>query len=80
VLMGGVYSIWGAIVAAFLQRAFPQLLDQKLGIPPEFLIMLFGVGVMQVLVTAPGGIAGDLEKLARLIKRKVFGRATPVAT
>jgi branched-chain amino acid transport system permease protein len=78
VLMGGVYSIWGAIIAAFLQRAFPQLLDQKLGIPPEFLIMLFGVGVMQVLVTAPAGIAGDLEKLARLIKRKVSRRSPTV--
>jgi branched-chain amino acid transport system permease protein len=75
VLMGGVYSIWGAVVAAFLQRAFPQLLDQKLGIPPEFLIMLFGVGVMQVLVTAPAGIAGDLEKLGRLLKRKLFTRS-----
>jgi branched-chain amino acid transport system permease protein len=73
--MGGVYSIWGAVVAAFLQRAFPQLLDQKLGIPPEFLIMLFGVGVMQVLVTAPAGIAGDLEKLGRLLKRKLFTRS-----
>lgn len=80
VLMGGVYSIWGAIVAAFLQRAFPQLLDQKLGIPPEFLIMLFGVGVMQVLVTAPGGIAGDLEKLGRKIGRKLSRRSARVAT
>jgi branched-chain amino acid transport system permease protein len=71
VLMGGVYSIWGAVIAAFLQRAFPQLLDQKLGIPPEFLIMLFGIGVMQVLTTAPAGIAGDMEKLAKLIKRKL---------
>jgi branched-chain amino acid transport system permease protein len=79
VLMGGVYSIWGAVIAAFLQRAFPQLLDQKLGIPPEFLIMLFGVGVMQVLVTAPAGIAGDLEKLGRLIKRKLSRRSTTVA-
>lgn len=79
VLMGGVYSIWGAIVAAFLQRAFPQLLDQKLGIPPEFLIMLFGVGVMQVLTTAPAGIAGDLEKLFKLIGRKLFHRR-PVAS
>ena len=79
VLMGGVYSIWGAVIAAFLQRAFPQLLDQKLGVPPEFLIMLFGVGVMQVLVTAPAGIAGDVEKLGRLIKRKVSRRSTTVA-
>jgi branched-chain amino acid transport system permease protein len=79
VLMGGVYTVWGAVVAAFLQRAFPQLLDQKLGIPPEFLIMLFGVGVMQVLVTAPGGIAGDLEKLGRKIGRKASRRPAEAA-
>ena len=41
--------------------------------------MLFGVGVMQVLVTAPGGIAGDLEKLARLVRRKLSRRSAPVA-
>ena len=42
--------------------------------------MLFGVGVMQVLTTAPAGIAGDLEKLGRLLKRKLFSRKAAVPT
>ncbi len=68
VLMGGVFSIWGALVAGFLLRVFPQLLDQKLGIPPEFLTMLFGVGVIQVLLVQPKGIVEDLRGLAFTIR------------
>jgi hypothetical protein len=45
----------------------PQLLDQKLGLAPEILTILFGIGVMQVLLTAPGGIVSDLTKLGRKI-------------
>jgi branched-chain amino acid transport system permease protein len=71
VLMGGVYSIWGAVIAAFFLAALPRLLDIKVGIPPEFLVMLFGVGVIQVLTTAPGGVAGDLQKLGKLLNRKL---------
>lgn len=67
VLMGGVYNIWGAVVAGFLLRILPQLLDQKLGLPVEILTILFGVGVMQVLLTAPAGIVGDLTKLGKRI-------------
>ena len=53
VLMGGVYSIWGAIVAALLLRFLPALLDDW-GLSTELLTILFGVGVLQVLTTAPG--------------------------
>lgn len=74
VLMGGVYNIWGAVVAGFFLAAFPRILDQKLNVPPEFLIMLFGVGVIQVLTTAPGGVVGDLAKLGKLLKRKLRPR------
>ncbi len=73
VLMGGVYNIWGALVAGFLLRALPQLLDQKLGIPTEFLTILFGVGVMQVLLVQPKGVVEDLRKLGMLIGCMVFG-------
>jgi branched-chain amino acid transport system permease protein len=67
VLMGGVYNIWGALVAGFLLRVLPQILDQKLGIPTEVLTILFGVGVMQVLLVQPKGIVEDLRGLAFLI-------------
>ncbi len=71
VLLGGVYNIWGAIVAAFFMRVLPQILDQKLGLPPELLTILFGVGVMQVLIVQPKGVVEDLAKLGRLIGRKL---------
>ena len=83
VLMGGVYNIWGAVVAAFLLRVLPQLLDQKLGVPVEVLTILFGIGVMQVLLTTPGGIVQDLGKLGRLPKalwNKVMHRSGRTAT
>jgi hypothetical protein len=40
----------------------------------DWLIILFGIGVMQVLATAPGGIADqfpkDMKRLYRLISRR----------
>ena len=77
VLMGGVYSLWGAIVAALLLRLLPALLDNW-GLSTELLTILFGVGVLQVLLTAPGGIVEqmprDLGNLARKIKGLVTGK------
>jgi len=47
-------------------KLLPALLDDW-GLPPDLLIILFGVGVLQVLLTAPGGLAGQVPKdLARL--------------
>ena len=76
VLMGGIYSIWGAIVAALLLRLLPALLDDW-GISTELLTILFGVGVLQVLLTAPGGLIDqvpkDVAKLRRAIGRLFAG-------
>jgi branched-chain amino acid transport system permease protein len=72
VLMGGVFSMWGAIIAAILMQFFPALL-QNLGVSPDWLTILFGVGVLQVLATAPAGIVEqfpkDMARLYRLITR-----------
>lgn len=72
VLMGGVYSIWGAVVAALLMQLLPSLL-QSWGVSPDWLSILFGVGVLQVLTTAPAGIVDqfpkDMARLGRLIMR-----------
>ena len=77
VLMGGVYSIWGAVVAALLLRLLPALLDDW-GVSTELLTILFGVGVLQVLTTAPGGIVDQLPKdLAKLGRR--IGGLVPAA-
>ena len=81
VLMGGVFSLTGAVIAAFLQAFLPALL-QNWGVPNDWLIILFGIGVMQVLATAPGGIADqfpkDMKRLYRLISR-LWRRPGPVA-
>ena len=49
VLMGGVYSLWGAVVAALLLRLLPALLDDW-GVSTELLTILFGIGILQVLL------------------------------
>ena len=76
VLMGGVFSIWGAIVAGVLFKLLPALLDNW-GLPADLLTILFGVGILQVLLTAPAGLVyqfpRDMRNLGRLIMR-LFGR------
>jgi branched-chain amino acid transport system permease protein len=70
VLMGGAYSLWGAVVAALLLELLPALLNNW-GVPADWLTILFGLGVLQVLTTAPAGLADqvprDLARLGRLL-------------
>jgi branched-chain amino acid transport system permease protein len=80
VLMGGIYSLWGAIIAGFFIKFLPELLNNW-GVAADLLIILFGVGVLQVILTAPAGLIDqvpkDLGRLGRLIGRTVrngFGR------
>jgi branched-chain amino acid transport system permease protein len=66
-------------VAGALMKLLPALLDDW-GLPPDLLIILFGVGVLQVLLTAPGGLAEQVPKdLARLGRALAAlpGRRTP---
>jgi branched-chain amino acid transport system permease protein len=78
VLMGGVYRLAGAIVAALLQWLLPALLDNW-SVPTEWLTILFGIGVLQVLLTAPGGLVEqvphDLGNLAKAIGRLFMPRS-----
>jgi branched-chain amino acid transport system permease protein len=75
VLMGGIYSLWGAVVAGLLYKYLPALLDSW-GLPADLLTILFGVGVLQVLLTAPAGLVDqvpkDMARLGRLIRRGVL--------
>jgi branched-chain amino acid transport system permease protein len=72
VLVGGIYNLWGAVVAGALMKLLPALLDDW-GLPADLLIIIFGVGVLQVLVTAPGGLAAqapkDVARLRRALSR-----------
>jgi branched-chain amino acid transport system permease protein len=77
VLMGGVFNVFGAVIAALFLRLLPALLDHW-GASTELLNILFGIGLLQVLLTAPGGIVDqfpkDMAKLGRkiasLVRRK----------
>jgi branched-chain amino acid transport system permease protein len=71
VLMGGIFSLWGAIIAGLLLQLLPQLLNSW-GVSPDWLTILFGIGVLQVLLTAPAGLVDqvpkDLARLGRLLR------------
>ena len=71
VLMGGIFSLWGAIVAALLLQMLPAILNTW-GVSYDWLTILFGIGVLQVLTTAPAGLVDqvpkDLARLARLLR------------
>src|ERR1700742_410152 len=68
VLMGGAYSMWGAIVAGLLMQLLPAILND-IGLSPDWLTILFGIGVLQVLTTAPTGIVDQMPRdIAKLIR------------
>jgi branched-chain amino acid transport system permease protein len=77
VLMGGVYSLWGAVIAGMFIKLLPALLDNW-GLPPDLLTILFGIGILQVIATAPGGLAAqvprDLARLANAARAVPAGR------
>lgn len=72
VLMGGAYNIWGAVVAALLMQLLPQILNQ-IGVSTDWATILFGLGVLQVLTTAPAGLVDqfpkDMQRLGRALLR-----------
>jgi branched-chain amino acid transport system permease protein len=73
VLMGGAYSVWGAIVAALLLQLLPAILNNA-GVSPDWLVILFGIGVLQVLTTAPTGIVDQVPRDLMRLYRFVTGR------
>ena len=74
-LIGGIFSLWGAVVAGVFGELLPFLLSsgQLWGwvVSQNFLLIVFGVGLLQVLLTAPGGIVEqfpkDMANLGRLV-------------
>lgn len=74
VLIGGAYSLLGAAIAGVFYAGLPAFLDQKLGIQGNLILVVFGVGLVNSLITAPQGFAGLLLPLFR--RRRA--RARPV--
>jgi branched-chain amino acid transport system permease protein len=65
------------VIAGFLSQFLPALLNNW-GVSADWLIILFGLGVLQVLTTAPAGLADqvprDLARLRRLLGRRLRRR------
>jgi branched-chain amino acid transport system permease protein len=74
-LIGGIFSLWGAIIAGAFQQLLPFLFQAQWSVNANFLLTVFGAGLLQVLLTAPGGLIDqfpkDMANLWRLIARKV---------
>ncbi len=74
-LIGGIFSLWGAIVAGVFNQLLPFIFQAQLNVNTNWLLIIFGAGLLQVLLTAPGGLADqfpkDMKNLARLIARTV---------
>src|SRR5665213_110491 len=79
VLMGGIYSLWGAILAGVFLQLLPALLNSW-GVSADWLTILFFVGLLQVLTTAPAGLIDqvpkDVARLGRLVGG-LFRRSAP---
>ena len=79
-LIGGIYSLWGAVVAGIFQQLVPFLFQAQWGISSNLVLILFGVGLLQVLLTAPGGLSQqlpkDLARLGRLVVNRVREQAS----
>jgi branched-chain amino acid transport system permease protein len=73
VLMGGIYSLWGGIIAGVLYSLVPALLNNW-GVEADWLTILFGVGVLQVLLTAPGGISQQFPRDMKNLYGKITGK------
>jgi branched-chain amino acid transport system permease protein len=74
-MIGGIYSLWGAVLAGMFQQLVPFLFQAQWGINTNLVLILFGVGLLQVLLTAPGGLVDqfpkDMARLGRFIVRSV---------
>jgi branched-chain amino acid transport system permease protein len=79
VLMGGVYNLWGAVIAALLLELLPAWL-QSLGVSYSWLTILFGIGILLTLTTAPTGMADQWRDLGKLIAGQARGGARPSPT
>ncbi len=80
-LIGGIFSLWGAVLAGLFNQLLPFVFQAQWGINPNFLLILFGAGLLQVLLTAPGGLVDqvpkDVANLGRLAWRGVRKMSPP---
>ncbi|MEY1556693.1 branched-chain amino acid ABC transporter permease [Yoonia sp. R2331] len=72
VIVAGPWSLAAALIAAFLYRVFPALLDSW-GIDGDVAMIIFGIALIHAIVSAPRGIAGQLQDLFSAVGTKLKG-------
>ncbi len=71
-VVGGLYSLWGAILGAVIMTMVPEMLRAA----QEYRELAFGVILLLFLLFAPAGIAGQIERLVARYRH----RAAPAGT
>lgn len=61
-VVGGARFWLGAVIAAVLFRILPGLLNTW-GVDTDLAFVIFGLGLLHALITAPNGIAGQIHEL-----------------
>ena len=74
VIVAGPWSLAAALIAAFLYRVFPALLDSW-GVDGDIAMIIFGLALIHAIVNAPRGIAGQLQDVVAVIFSKMGGSA-----
>jgi len=74
ILMGGAYSLLGAVLAGALLELMPALFD-TLNLSGNVVLILFGIGIVQVLATAPAGMAGQMKDGAMALRALALRKA-----
>lgn len=62
VLVGGAFSLWGALIAGFLIQGVPRLLSE-VGVSGNLVFAILGLLTVQAIITNPDGAAGQLGRL-----------------
>jgi branched-chain amino acid transport system permease protein len=74
-MIGGIYSFWGAVVAGVFIQVVPYLFTAQgfwgWTTDANIITILFGIGLLQVLLTAPGGLAEQFPKDMRNLGRRL---------
>ena len=71
-VVGGARFWLGAVIAAVLYRVLPALLNSW-GVDSDLAFVIFGIGLLHALITAPDGIAGQINT----VFAKAFRKAAP---
>ncbi|RPF21859.1 branched-chain amino acid ABC transporter permease [Myceligenerans xiligouense] len=78
VLIGGTFSLLGAVLGGLLFYGLPQLLS-TIGLDGNLVFVVLGLGLVQAITTSQAGIAGQLGGLWRRLRQPRRPRRREVA-